>query len=535
MAADPQLLYLEPDDEITSVIRRLREASPGPMVVVAPGRSRATSSVVALRLLARVAQAEGRELALVADAATRALATDAGIPAFATVPEATSGQPAAPSPAARAPIHVVRGADPVGSGQPPVARARSTDETMAVRVAPQPVAPRGGGAARRSMWSLSQPRSMRSRLPLLTLLVAIALVVGAAVLPGATIRITRISTSVGPIEYPLQAAIAGHQSAQLTTTQDGTATGERLEEVAATGTVVFSNWNQGAVTVLQGTQVSVPGGPAFTTDKRIVVPRARLIGKNTYEPSPGSVAVTAAADGPAGNVAAGAISQIDDTSVRAFLRGVPENTNRLVNNPEPTAGGSETKHPVVQQSDVDALVAAITAELQQNLADALSGHPDRIYSAPPATEKVVVDIPPDLVGKEDTATFSLRGVLDFDRAYGMRPDIERAALASLLDDTAAVPAGTDLLADSITMEVGAVTTVAGELQVEVSMRAVRAKTIDEGDVRDRVAGLTPAETKGALAYLGKVEVDLWPGWVDHVPRLGFRISVQTVVPAASDS
>ncbi len=46
----PAVIYLEADDEVTSVIRRLREADPGPVIVVAPGRSRATSSVVALRL-----------------------------------------------------------------------------------------------------------------------------------------------------------------------------------------------------------------------------------------------------------------------------------------------------------------------------------------------------------------------------------------------------------------------------------------------------------------------------------------------------
>ncbi len=533
MADDPQLLYLEPDDEITSVIRRLRGAAPGPMVVVAPGRSRATSSVIALRLLARVAQAEGRELTLVADAATRALATDAGISAFATVPEATSGQPAAPSPAARAPIHVVRGADPVGSGQPPVARSGSTDETMAVRLPPQPVAPRGGGAARRPTWWPSQPWSMRSRLPLLAVLVAIALAVAAALLPGATIRITPVSTSVGPIQYQLPAAIAGHQSARLTTTQDGTATGERLEEVAATGTVVFYNWTYVRVEVPQGTQVSVPGGPAFTTDKRIVVPVGHLKGR--IEPGQGSVAVTAAQGGPAGNVAAGAITSIDDASVRAFLRGFPDNTGGLVSNPEPTAGGSETKHPVIQQSDVDALVAAITAELQQHLADALSGHLDRIYSGPTADEKVVVEIPPDLVGKEDTATFSLTGVLDFNRAYVMRLDIEQAARKRLLADTVAVPVGKAILANSITMEIGTVTTVADGLQVEVSMRAAAAAAIDEADIRDRVAGLSAAEAKAELADLGKVEVDLWPVWVDHVPRLGFRISVQTVAPVPGDS
>ena len=51
---DTAVIYLEADDEVTSVIRRLRAAEPGPVIVVAPGRSRATSSVVALRLLGRV-------------------------------------------------------------------------------------------------------------------------------------------------------------------------------------------------------------------------------------------------------------------------------------------------------------------------------------------------------------------------------------------------------------------------------------------------------------------------------------------------
>ena len=35
---EPQLLYLEPDDEITSVIRRLRGADAGRVILVAPGR-----------------------------------------------------------------------------------------------------------------------------------------------------------------------------------------------------------------------------------------------------------------------------------------------------------------------------------------------------------------------------------------------------------------------------------------------------------------------------------------------------------------
>ncbi|MDQ2689064.1 MAG: hypothetical protein M3Y29_02165, partial [Chloroflexota bacterium] len=79
MSDVPTLLYLEADDEITAVVRRVRAADPGRVVIVAPGRSRATSSAVALRLLARAGEEDGRELAVVGDALTRSLAAEAGL------------------------------------------------------------------------------------------------------------------------------------------------------------------------------------------------------------------------------------------------------------------------------------------------------------------------------------------------------------------------------------------------------------------------------------------------------------------------
>src|SRR4029453_10352345 len=88
MADDTQLLYLEPDDEVTSVVRRLREADASRVVLVASGRTKATTSAVALRLRAQVAAEEGHELILVADPGARALAAEAGIAAFASVADA---------------------------------------------------------------------------------------------------------------------------------------------------------------------------------------------------------------------------------------------------------------------------------------------------------------------------------------------------------------------------------------------------------------------------------------------------------------
>src|SRR5205823_12412553 len=131
-ASEAQILYLEPDDEIPSVVRRVRESEMPRLVLVAPGRSKATSSSIGLRLLARHATEVGRQLSLVADPAARTLAAEAGIPAYASIADAqaeTGDHDQSPQPAPRplAAIHVVRGeaatppARPVVSGLAPEA------------------------------------------------------------------------------------------------------------------------------------------------------------------------------------------------------------------------------------------------------------------------------------------------------------------------------------------------------------------------------------------------------------------------------
>ena len=511
----PQLIYLEPDDEITSVVRRLRAAEGSSVVIVAPGRSRATSSAVALRLLAQVAAEEARTLALVADASTRAVAGEAGIAAFASVAEATSGS-AAPEHAGtpRAPIHVVRGLAEglVAAAAPlavPGARGGSADETMAVRVAPSPSTGSRGGARR---------RSLLPRWPWLAGLLTMAVIAGAALVPGATVTITPATQTVGPKAYQLQLPVAGHKSSNLNVTRPGTATGQRMEQTPATGTVIFFNRSKGQVPIPKGTSVSVAGTIAFTTVEKIVVPGALEPGSSAQK----SVGVVAVVGGPGGNVAAGAIDTIADPAIRFDLQ---------VTNSAATAGGIDTPHAVIQQSDVDAVEAAIRVDLASHLADALAGQPDRVYAGAPATEVSQINVPPGLVGKEDTPTFELTGMLAFDRQYVMRTDVEAAARAKLLDDSTAAPLGTSVLPDSIAIQIGTATANGAQMTIAVSLRAAAAAAIDKAAVRDLVAGKTVAETMAVLADRGKVLVALWPGWLDRLPRIPFRISVEAVAPS----
>jgi hypothetical protein len=508
---EPQLLYLEPDDEITSVIRRLRGADAGRVVLVAPGRSRATSSVVALRLLARAAAETGRSVALVADGSTRALAGEAGIAAFASVADATSGTPSPAEPMAptRAPIHVVRGAavQRAQATKPPPA-TDGLDETVAVHL-PPPAAASGAGRSRR-----------RSRFPLWLLLAAllvVAVAAGAALLPGATVHIRPATVPVAPQTFPVQTAVTGRLAEDLQSAKTGTATGTRPELVPATGVVTFFNRNGGSVTIPEGAQVSVGGTIAFRTTKKITVPGGQFFG----DPGQKSVEVVAVEGGTTGNVAAGAIDTIDDSNIRF---------NQRVTNADPTGGGSEIPHSVIQQSDVDAAVAMIEADLQQQLNDALARESARVYEDRPESETPVVAVPSDLVGTEDVPTFDLSGTLHVDRAYASRADVQATATVAM-----PTPTGTTILADSVVVDVRSAAVQGEDLVVQVAVTAEAAAVIDKAAVRDLIAGKTVEEARAALAGLGDIVVDLWPAWIDRLPALTFRIEILVEVQAPTDS
>jgi hypothetical protein len=514
MDADPQLLYLEPDDEITSVIRRLRGADVGRVVLVAPGRSRATSSVVALRLLARAAAESGRSVALVADASTRALAGEAGIAAFASVADATSPtpSPAEPMTPTRAPIHVVRGAG-AGRSQPArtIPATDGMEETVAVHLPPP--TPRGSAGRGR----LRAPRL--PRWPWLVGLLVVALAAGAALLPGATVGITPATSPVAPQSFPVGTDITGYATEELQATKSGTATGVRLEQVPASGVVTFFNRSIASVEIPEGTQVSVRGTIAFTTTQGIVVPGGAFFGN----PGEKSVDVVAVLGGSTGNVAAGAIDTIDDPDLRF---------NRRVSNAEPTTGGVETPHPVIQQVDIDAVVAAIEADLQQQLSEALAGDPDRIYVDAPADEVTSIEVPDELLGTEDTPTFELTGSLAVDRAYGSRANVVEAASTAMLSLGGLAGQDRVILEDSISVDMHDVSEVEGRLEVQVTVTALAAQRIDEAAVRELIAGKTIAEATAELDGLGDIKIDLWPAWVDKMPALDFRIDI---VEEVSDS
>ena len=533
MSETPVVVYLEADDEVTSVVRRLRDAEPGPIVIVAPGRSRATSSVVALRLLGRAAEADGRSLSVVGDALTRSLAAEAGVPAFGSLEDARTSEGAAPAVESRhASISVVRG--PAADETAPTLAALTPsgagpdDLTRPVVVPPAAPPPARSAAPRRRAPARARRRGRRvpvGVLAALALLLVAATVAGAALLPAATVTIVPRSDEIGPVAYEIEVTDAERASGTETATAEVVATGGYSVQEPASGTVVLFNWTFFPVDVPAGTFVAA-GEQAFATQADVTVPRGQLTGAGTIAAGDIGVAVVAAASGPAGNVAAEAINVVVDRSIDARLRGFPENPEPRVLNPEPTSGGVDATGPEITQADEDAAVVALREELTSRVADAIgTADPDMITIEAPRGEPVI-ELPEDLVGTRDRDRIEISGELAWGVVRADPASVAEDARARLAADPSLLAEGHELLEESIDVQLGQPSLADGVLTVPADVTARSIGRIDEDEVRGRIAGRSEQEAEAALADLGSVSVDLWPGWASTVPELEWRVEVR---------
>jgi hypothetical protein len=87
-----KLIYLEPDEEITDVIDKISKADDGAVSLVIPRGSTLANSVVNLKLLGKRSKKLNKEIFLVTnDKIARNLASQIGLPVFASVNEAKTG------------------------------------------------------------------------------------------------------------------------------------------------------------------------------------------------------------------------------------------------------------------------------------------------------------------------------------------------------------------------------------------------------------------------------------------------------------
>jgi hypothetical protein len=546
------ILYLDVDDEITSVAGRIRQSEHERIAIVLPYGSRVATSRINLRLLARDATIRGKRLSIVAgDAATRALAASAGLPAFSTVGEYEESLVGLEQPTAReAPVDPALGkavvtaataelAAPAAPAAPaPEPRAsRDASQTQRVAVpspAPLPAATSLPVVASRRGFAAPRPGliAVAAALALVILVVGVGSYV---LLPSATIVVAPRLEPIGPIRLSVVAdpdggttggspVIAAERlTVDVETSRSFEATGVRVEETKATGRVTFQSFNPaGANTIPSGSIVSTEGGIRFATTRSITLAKAQIVPDGSGAviiPTRASVDVEAVQAGPGGNVPANAITVVP--------RGEDPTLTKVRNGDETTGGVSE-EFPQVTQEDVDGALVALGEELDrlfmERLADpALPPAGTRVFPGTAVLGELSPSVDPTTLVEQEVATFELGGT-----AQGEVTAVDTTAVDGIAAERVAseVSPGSTLVDGSTDVSIGEPRVTGDRLTFPVVIEAAQVQAPDAAELERLVLGRPIEEARQLLSRYGEVELSVWPDWVTTIPSIDGRVELE---------
>jgi hypothetical protein len=415
--------------------------------------------------------------------------------------------------------------------------------TTTTPVAPSPArAPSGGGSGART-----QPVSRVSGrgigrgailigVGVLSLAVVVGGVAAFLLLPSATVVVTPREETIGPVALRISASTeidapdvtAGLVPADVVTidvqAQDTfPATGKRVEQEKATGTVEFLNLDPtSSNTIAKGAVVGTQAGIQFRTNAAVTIPAAELVGI-TIVPASATVKVTAADAGPDGNVATGAIQVVPRGESGIFLK---------VTNPDPTTGGTREEFPRITQEDVDGAVSALGGQLSATFADRLDDEdlvtgdvtvfPETAALGPatPTTD------PEELVGDE-VESFELSAT-----ASGTVTTVDAAPVREIAEArlAASVDAGHEMVDGSSEITEAPAVVEGDTITYPVVATARQIAILDPADLEARILGKPLAEADAILGAYGDVDMEVWPDWVGTIPTIDSRVEVTVAGP-----
>jgi len=383
------------------------------------------------------------------------------------------------------------------------------------------------GVVRRARRERAWPSGGRA-LAIAGSLLGALLILAAVVVPEARVVVSPAVEPLGPFELSVRAGPGGEVpfktlTAPVTARVQGSASGQRVELVAARATVQLENKTTNDIAIPRATIFKTPGGAIFLTTADVTLPRSTIVPPFTLFLGRASVGVEAAVAGPSGNVGASTITVS------------PDPQRYTVSNPEPATGGEERRIPVVKLEDYDAAVqrapAALRAAAEERLAT---------WTREPREKEVVVQQvavrqtalgPPnsEIVGKE-TATFEL-SVEGIATAYAVSDAEPRGtALAKLRD---AVRPGNEIDERASVVNVKSLGIGEDGVTWQLDVGAVQRQVVDARAIAQRLAGRPWGEAQriAASERLELRRLDWIPGWWPLLPLLEARITVDVETPA----
>lgn len=361
------VIYVDIDDDITSIIGKVK-ASPSKIVaLVPPKRIGVLQSVVNLKLLQRTAAASDKRIVMITgDSALAALAAGVEMP----VAKNLQSKPEI-APVAALEIDdndVIDGGQlPVGDHAASVSGVDTGDAEPTQAVAPSaPLAMAAAGKAPKKSKSVTIPNfdAFRNKVFLfggLGVLLIGFIVWGIFFAPKATVAITAKTTPYGVNKtlklnsgatLDSRAGVLSPISKEIkkTVSVDFTPTGKKEVGEKATGTAKFTRQGMSSSTISAGTELTSSSGLVFVTNSAVTIP-ASSFGPGCFPmacPGTATVDVTAAEPGAKYNGASGSTTGAPDDASASLVGS--------------TSGGTDKTATVVSSSDVAKAKEKLTSQ-----------------------------------------------------------------------------------------------------------------------------------------------------------------------------
>jgi len=544
-AAKPskETVYVDVDDEITTIIDKVEAAKEKIVALVLPKRASVLQSTVNMRLLKRAADKAAKSVVLItSDAALLPLAGIVGLHAAKNlqskpvIPKAPDGKDAKTDGGAEdldaiTDEHATKLDYHRSIGELAAASmVLGDDEAIDLDEEPDESAPKKSKKATPKDKKLKVPDFDRFRLKMILIagagvLLLVFLVLAIFVLPKATITVKTTSVpataeftvtasdQVPALDQNSMAMPAASKTSEQTVSQSVKATGQQNQGEKAEGTVKLANCTATARTIPAGTGVS-SSGLVFITQKSVSLDEGNFTLMGACQSNGDHIAnvdVVAQTGGAKYNIGPSSFT------VSGFS-GVTGSSSSAM------TGGTDNIITTLTQADVDKVKQQITAEssdaFSKTFTDQLANEGHYVVASTLKLSDAVTSSTPSVGQPASTANVTAK--VKYSVLVVNKDDLKKIVTDQLnknLDKSKQKLSTEDVLA-GLTVDVKE-QSAPGVAVLSVSQTTTAVPIIDEDSIRKQAAGQKTSTIKASLSGVGgveEVEVKLSPFWVSKAPK-----------------
>jgi hypothetical protein len=546
-----QPIYIDVDEEVTSILDKIRAISGPEVAVVIPRNATILQSIVNLRILfAEIASLGKQAIVVTKDHTGKQLAARAGF----TVRQSIDSQDYVPFPI-QDPTHAQERPDVVvddGHGEDVSAevpewvvereqnRAHKENGVSSSQVTPLPAVAetssrkkRKRRGKRRRRITLLPSVSYQFLLSIIVPTVVVCLLVAFLILPSARIDlraktepITRtvvleLRTSqelVDPSSILLPAQVVREQREYK---QMFPATGKKLVGEKATGNVtVLNRFSSDPQPLGQGTRLRAADGKVFELVSAVTVPGAKVSGGEAIA---GQVqaSVVALDVGPEFN--------IEKTTFTILGLSAEKQADIFAQSVASFSGGSSQEVNVVAPEDIEKARVAMEAHLEEELrAQLQQKQSDDIELLEHAVEFHTSQVSTSIPVGEQAGDFEVRMTMDVQALVFTRSDAEQLAQSQIHID---IPEGKHIIESrpaTFTYSIDDVEFSEGSAELTVFIEHLLAFSIDAQAIEGQLLGMHEVDARtflDGIDHIESYELRLWPFWVEGVPKFAQKVHI----------